>query len=253
MVEDIGLTIVDIEEDSIDKMKKKDKRAQMMEDSDLAKALEADDDTIDKLKKDYQKELLLVEEVDRAVAVEYSTGAMKDKELAQDKQLDKDKDKAIVISLKDKRPIRFIRQNGDESAKAILFDDGTVECSGDAEAGGDPGNQSPLLEDVISIASTFSAFAALRSDGMVVAWGHPGSGGDLGNYDLVDVFGIESSAMAFAALLSDGTVFCWGDSDYGGDTGDKQELLVDVKEILSCKTGFGARKTDGTFVFWGWV
>jgi NAD(P)H-hydrate repair Nnr-like enzyme with NAD(P)H-hydrate epimerase domain len=73
-------------------------------------------------------------------------------------------------------------------------------------------------KDVLQIFSTASAFAALRADGSVVAWGVGNSGGDSSavasalngvdnSKDVVQVF---STGTAFAALRADGSVVTWG-------------------------------------------
>jgi hypothetical protein len=68
----------------------------------------------------------------------------------------------------------------------------------------------------------YYAFAALRSDGRVVCWGHDGYGGDCSKVESDlrrGVVMIYTSPYAFAALKADGSVVCWGDSGYGGSVG----------------------------------
>ena len=64
-----------------------------------------------------------------------------------------------------------------------------------------------------------SAFAALKVNGNVVAWGAQENGGDASKVQaqLVDVQSIYSTDYAFAALKADGSVVTWGDEDCGGD------------------------------------
>ncbi len=66
------------------------------------------------------------------------------------------------------------------------------------------------------------AFAALRADGTVVAWGSEEAGGDTTAVEdqLQNVQTIGATAMAFAAILSDGSVISWGDARNGGDNLD---------------------------------
>ena len=68
------------------------------------------------------------------------------------------------------------------------------------------------------ISSTSQAFAALKEDGTVVAWGYyMGNNGGRGvPVGLSGVTTTCSTAYAFAALKEDGTVATWGDSYYGG-------------------------------------
>ena len=50
---------------------------------------------------------------------------------------------------------------------------------------------------------------------------------------------------AFAALKADGTVVAWGGKNYGGDCSDVQEQLVDVRYIYPTSSAFAALKGDG--------
>ena len=73
---------------------------------------------------------------------------------------------------------------------------------------------------------------------------------------------IYSSSAAFAALKSDGTVIAWGAgggvdddgdevNDAGGNCSHVQAQLVDVQRIYSTMGVFAAFKADGEIVFWG--
>ena len=75
------------------------------------------------------------------------------------------------------------------------------------------------LKDVQELQATnFGAFAARRSDGSVVTWGDPGSGGDCSSVaeQLHNVQQLQATEQAFAALLSDGSVLTWGGHEEGG-------------------------------------
>ena len=97
--------------------------------------------------------------------------------------------------------------------------------------------QAQLAADVLSIYSSGYAFAALKHDGSVVAWGHghPGAveeqvnhGGDCSEVQeqlATDVQSICSTNLAFAALNGDGSVVAWGVGN--GDTNDWGELMGD--------------------------
>ncbi|CAE7275675.1 HERC2, partial [Symbiodinium necroappetens] len=109
------------------------------------------------------------------------------------------------------------------------------------------------LTQVVHIQATRSAFAALREDGSVVAWGSPGDGGDCHSVAdrLVAVSEIQAARGAFAALLADGSVVCWGQEDRGGNCAAVQEQLLDVQQIQACSDAFAAIRRDGTVVTWG--
>ena len=72
------------------------------------------------------------------------------------------------------------------------------------------------------------AFAAILTDGSVVAWGLPAYGGDSSAVQdqLKNVQQIQATGGgAFAAILADGSVVAWGDPDYGGDSSSIQLQL----------------------------
>nr|WP_115093126.1 DUF4347 domain-containing protein [Synechococcus sp. UW106] len=98
------------------------------------------------------------------------------------------------------------------------------------------------------------AFAALKYDGSVIAWGSAGNGGDSSSVDqhltsgVVSIF--SNGASAFAALKTDGSVITWGDADDGGDS-SAVDLTSGVKRIFSTYGAFAALKDDGAVITWG--
>lgn len=122
--------------------------------------------------------------------------------------------------------------------------------------------ESAASEQSISICSTQvpydwaidGAFAAVRTDGSVLAWGDPQSGGDTAAVSeqlFGDVKRIYSTSRAFAALRADGSVVAWGDPECGGDTtGVKDQLRRDVRRVYATDGTFAALKNDGSVVFW---
>ncbi len=113
--------------------------------------------------------------------------------------------------------------------------------------------------DVTAIASTWSAFAALRNDGSVVTWGSGDYGGDSSAVakqldGTVDVTAIASTRSAFAALRTDGSVVTWGAYSDGGNSSAVAKQLdgtVDVTAIASMSSAFAALRNDGSVVTWG--
>jgi hypothetical protein len=83
------------------------------------------------------------------------------------------------------------------------------------------------LTDVATIYSNWYAFAALKNNGTVVAWGNPTFGG-ASPTGLTDVATIYSNGSVFAALKNDGSVFAWGHTLFGGASPDG---LADVGVI----------------------
>ena len=68
---------------------------------------------------------------------------------------------------------------------------------------------------------TGHAFAAVKSDGSVVTWGHAYHGGDSRSVAVQLAGGVKSvtgSGCAFAAVKSEGSVVTWGGVKNGGDS-----------------------------------
>ena len=69
------------------------------------------------------------------------------------------------------------------------------------------------------------------------------------------ILDIAVASRAFAALKSNGTVYAWGDARWGGnwgaDTSSVASELTDVKLISGNIKNFCAVKNDGTIVTWG--
>jgi len=118
--------------------------------------------------------------------------------------------------------------------------------------------------------SNSGAFAVIKANGSVIAWGNSSYGGDIDHYynyttgeyvsvadkldGTVDVAQIFSNYGAFAALRADGSVVSWGDSGYGGDSSvvaGKLDGTVDVKRVFSTGEAFAAVRADGSVVAWG--
>ncbi|CAE8712654.1 unnamed protein product [Polarella glacialis] len=100
-----------------------------------------------------------------------------------------------------------------------------------------------------------NAFAAVKSDGSVITWGDPDSGGDSSDVEhrfqegVVQVFG---NPGALAAVKSDGSVITWGQPTCGGDSSlVKHRLQEGVVQIVCSDKAFAAIKADGSAIAWG--
>ena len=133
-------------------------------------------------------------------------------------------------------------------------------CGGDASA-----YSTELSSDVVSVTGARQAFAALKSDGSVIAWGDSHYGGVLGvdnnGYDsqiaanlssgVTEVF---SNRYAFAALKTDGSIVSWGASTDGAVLPNSGiDLSSGVTTIFSkvSSSAFVALKSDGSIIPWG--
>lgn len=108
---------------------------------------------------------------------------------------------------------------------------------------------------VTKIYNTNNAFAALRANGSLVAWGSSSGGGTApasvtsANAGVVNV---SSTGTAFAALKADGSVIAWGVASFGGSAPVSVTAANSgVKEIFSNSNAFAALKSDGSVVAWG--
>ena len=166
-------------------------------------------------------------------------------------------------------------------AFAALKNNGSVVAWGDAQNGGvlstyDPNGygsytsvSSNLTSGVMYIYSNFYAFAALKNDGSVVAWGRSAFGGRLSTYNTSGqiytsiassvssgVVAVYPNHMAFVALKSDGSVISWGYSEYGGMlsiTSVESSLTSNIVSVFSSGVAFAALKRDGSVVTWGYT
>jgi hypothetical protein len=143
---------------------------------------------------------------------------------------------------------------------AVLHSDGSVSTYGDYGSGINSGScsanvSSDLSNNVEKLVSTSTSFAALKTDGSVVTWGYPKSGGDsrkVSSHLMSGVIQIFSTGAAFAALKNDGSVVTWGDPKSGGDSRKvSSHLMSGVIQIFSTGAAFAALKNDGSVVTWG--
>eukprot|EP00931_Biecheleriopsis_adriatica_P004184 TRINITY_DN105896_c0_g1_i1.p1 TRINITY_DN105896_c0_g1~~TRINITY_DN105896_c0_g1_i1.p1 ORF type:complete len:358 (-),score=70.61 TRINITY_DN105896_c0_g1_i1:8-1081(-) len=154
-------------------------------------------------------------------------------------------------------PANLTNRQGTAKLKA---DGSVVVCGGT----GSRKVQAQLTKDVQHIYATDLAFAALKVDGTVVAWGW-GSGKYQANFggdcslvrsQLVDVQHVYATTFAFAALKADGRVVSWGGINFEGSSiilsfKKVQDQLVDVQHIYANKYAFAALKAGGGVVSWG--
>ena len=153
---------------------------------------------------------------------------------------------------------------------------------GDIDTGSPRGGDSSAVSDqidknVVDIFSSRYAFAALKNNGRVVAWGDPLRGGDTGESQRLLNKGVQkiaSNGTSFAALKNNGRVVTWGDPSRGGskDLVDfhtyhwtlgedesepeilksvKKDLRSGVEEIFSTRYAYAALKSDGKLITWG--
>ena len=145
----------------------------------------------------------------------------------------------------------------DYSTKGFAI--GSVVAWGNVDYGGAgaPSSVTDASSGVVAVYSADTAFAALKNDGSVVAWGPDWGGGSApssvtaANSGVVAMY---STIGAFAALKTDGSVVAWGSSDYSyGGTAPNSVTAANsgVAAVYSTQYAFAALKTDGSVVAWG--
>jgi len=141
--------------------------------------------------------------------------------------------------------------NGDKSnffPNTFAF--AALKADGSISAWGDSargGSGAPNDSGYVSIFSTEHAFAALKADGSISAWGLSRSGGSGAPNDS-DYVSIFSTSDAFAALKPDGSISVWGDSGTGGSGAPIDSGYVSIKSNVAA---FVALKADGSISAWG--
>lgn len=113
------------------------------------------------------------------------------------------------------------------------------------------GFQVSAAQGAIRLCASNRAFAALKGNRTVVAWGSFEHGGHIPDElsgQLVNVTLITSTSAAFAVLRADGSVFAWGNSRFGGNA---PASLQNVQHIAGSTTAFCALKHDGSLTAWG--
>ncbi len=100
-----------------------------------------------------------------------------------------------------------------------------------------------------SIAAGLFHAVALKSDGMVVAWGDNGDGQTTIPKGLTNVVAIAAGVTHTVALKSDGTVTAWGRNHNDQTTIPKG--LTNVVAIAAGSAYTVALKSDGTVTTWG--
>ena len=123
-----------------------------------------------------------------------------------------------------------------------------VKSDGSVQAWGDQtyGGADPgITSGALKVFSTSYAFAALMDDGTIKTWGTHGTFGTAPT-DAVDVF---ASSSAFSALKADGSITCWLSQYHcaGVPTDDG------YVKISSTASAFAALKTDGSIKAWGYT
>jgi hypothetical protein len=97
-----------------------------------------------------------------------------------------------------------------------------------------------------------TAFATIKGDGSIMAWGNPYFGGKKAPTDS-GYTEIYSNERVFVALKADGSITTWGGLKYGGKNAPNVPTDKGYTEIYSTADAFAALKADGSITVWGRV
>ncbi|HCN44763.1 MAG TPA: hypothetical protein DIT18_03110, partial [Pseudomonas sp.] len=144
-----------------------------------------------------------------------------------------------------------------DQAVAALRENGQAVAWGNPNSGGQMRPGQELFNDIVTIASTTSAFAALRQSGnssSVIAWGAANWGGEVPGdiASRTDVKRIPAAtANTFCILLETGAVKTWPATGYGGHIPKVIADLTNIVDVTSTVFAFCARLNNGKVVAWG--
>lgn len=110
------------------------------------------------------------------------------------------------------------------------------------------------LTDITQVIGAGNAFAAIRANGQVVAWGKADAGGtvpdDIGG--LTDIVEVSGNFTAFAAMRGNGRVVAWGTAVNGGEVPATIAALTDITELgSSTARAFSLIRATGQVMTWG--
>ncbi len=106
---------------------------------------------------------------------------------------------------------------------------------------------------IVSLSATGYAFAALRANRSVVAWGDNLRGGEIPPEiaALKDVASLKAATYAFAVLRADRSVVSWGDNGGGGiSVPPGIARLQDIVSLSASGSSFSVLRANGERLAW---
>ncbi|MDI3397966.1 hypothetical protein QLG12_07065, partial [Pseudomonas sp. V88_4] len=127
----------------------------------------------------------------------------------------------------------------------------TIAWSNTAGEGSDMSTVNPT--GFTRVVGNTTAFAGIKDDGTVHAWGIAGNGGTTSAEvkAITNAVEVTPAGYAFAVRLATGHVKAWGVAAHGGTVTPPIDTLDDIDELLGSLFAFAARRTNGTVVAWG--
>ena len=120
-----------------------------------------------------------------------------------------------------------------------------------------------ISSDIVAVYSNFYAFAAIKSNGAVIAWGETVNGGTTPGNVSSNVVAVYATYSAFAALKTNGSIVAWGGGAGGGvletvDYSTYPNIVANItarvnSEVIAVfpgNNGFAVLKANGSVVSW---
>ncbi|VVE70209.1 hypothetical protein PAN31117_03592 [Pandoraea anapnoica] len=104
--------------------------------------------------------------------------------------------------------------------------------------------------DGVQLSATYFAVALRLVDGRAVMWGDPANGGPITPYPS-NVARICGNAGAFAYVRNDGTLGAWGNTIYAGVVDGDALTVTDADKVIPNTSAFCCLRKNGKIVAWG--
>ncbi|MBC3205358.1 hypothetical protein HU755_01055 [Pseudomonas sp. SWRI111] len=140
---------------------------------------------------------------------------------------------------------------GGETSYIAIRDEGDVVGWSHPKYGDIVPSNIAVLKDIVAVSCSVGAYAILRANQVVNAWGEAEYGGDMGDIDPSGFTKVVSSAWAFTGLRETGRLTAWGDPATGGVLPEAIGALNDIVEVTSNPMAFAAQRINGEVVTWG--
>ncbi|NYH07454.1 hypothetical protein [Pseudomonas moraviensis] len=108
------------------------------------------------------------------------------------------------------------------------------------------------MDDIVEVSCTRSTYAARRSNNTTIAWSNTaGEGNDMSTVNPTGFTRVVGNITAFAGIKGDGTVHAWGAAANGGTTSAEVKAITNAVEVTPAGSAFAVRLATGHVKAWG--
>ncbi|WP_241801753.1 RCC1 domain-containing protein [Pseudomonas corrugata] len=133
------------------------------------------------------------------------------------------------------------------AAFAALLDRGDVVSWGNPAFGG----AAPLLNNIVDVSCTQSAYAAVDRSGTVRVWGDPTAGGRMGSVSAAGFAEIVGNGNAFGGRKTNGSVVAWGANRDNDLVPAPINSYLDISNVYATSQAFAVRRLNNPVAAWG--